>query len=242
MIYDTADLHGKIPLFDIPAPQGGEQNYLIVNGDFGFLWLNEPNEHERTQLKLLERNGCIILFVDGNHENFFRLAQLEKVNMFGGVVGKVSDKIYHLRRGEVYTIQGKTFFTFGGAFSIDMNVRTEGVSWWREEQPNYKEYFNAIENLKKHENKVDYIITHTAPRCMLSTHDIYGGRNGFDGITKYGIYDEKIYSDNTTDLLDRIYEITDFKKWYFGHFHIQREDVFYDKRFVACYDELTKIE
>lgn len=41
--------------------------------------------------------------------------------------------IYHLMRGQVYNICNKSIFTFGGASSIDRNLRVDGVSWWKEE-------------------------------------------------------------------------------------------------------------
>ena len=41
----------------------------------------------------------------------------------------ISDSICHLMRGQVFDIDGKTFFTFGGGNSIDKAWRTPGVSW-----------------------------------------------------------------------------------------------------------------
>lgn len=66
-------------------------------------------------------------------------------------------------RGEVYCIEGNTIFVMGGGYSIDKYRRTEGVSWWPQEMPSEEEYHNAIMNLEKVGNHVDYIITHTAP-------------------------------------------------------------------------------
>ena len=57
-------------------------------------------------------------------------------------------KIDLLKRGECYTIEGKTFFTFGGAYSIDRLLRKEGVSWWWQELPSPEE-FNALLKLSK---------------------------------------------------------------------------------------------
>ena len=59
-------------------------------------------------------------------------------------------------------IEGKTFFTFGGGYSIDKPFRKENVSWWPAEMPNTKEYENGLQHLSNRDH-VDYIITHTAP-------------------------------------------------------------------------------
>ena len=75
----------------------------------------------------------------------------------GGIAHKINDSIYHLMRGMVYTIDNKKIFTFGGAESHDKNQRTEGVSWWKDEMPNENEYKIAYDNLKAHDNKVDFI-------------------------------------------------------------------------------------
>ena len=66
-------------------------------------------------------------------------------------------------RGEIYTIEGKTFFTFGGGYSIDQPLRKENVSWRPQEMPSKQEYENGLTHLEKVNNQVDYILTHTAP-------------------------------------------------------------------------------
>ena len=39
--------------------------------------------------------------------------------------------------------------------------RVKGLTWWEEELPNEEEMKNGFDNLKKENNKVDYIITHS---------------------------------------------------------------------------------
>ncbi|MEG1805423.1 MAG: metallophosphatase, partial [Clostridia bacterium] len=71
-----------------------------------------------------------ILFVDGNHENFDLLDAYPIEIWNGGKVHKIKESIIHLMRGQVFEIEGKKFFTFGGATSVDKCCRTEGKSWW----------------------------------------------------------------------------------------------------------------
>ena len=69
-----------------------------------------------------------VLFVDGNHENFDLLNSYPVEIWKGGKVHRVKPNITHLMRGQVFEIEGKTIFTFGGATSIDRDFRTEGMS------------------------------------------------------------------------------------------------------------------
>lgn len=71
-------------------------------------------------------------------------------------------------RGQIFTIEGKKFFTFGGAYSIDHYMRVKNISYWDEEIPCKEEYDEAVKNLTLCDKNVDYIITHTAPREVIN--------------------------------------------------------------------------
>lgn len=201
------------------ACNGVFPNYVIITGDFGLLWSNGEQDQEEIYWKnWLNEKPYKILFVDGNHENFTRINSLPEIEMFGSKVGKVSDNIFHLKRGHIYTIEDKTFFCLGGAESTDKQFRREYVSWWFEEIPTYKEYHTALENLKKYNNTVDYVITHTAPKNIIETY--------------FNFYTSRI-KDSTASMLQNIYENTIFKKWFFGHFH---EDKKLNDKFIVCYN------
>ena len=73
------------------------------------------------------------LFVDGNHENYDRLGAYPVSEWNGGKVQIIHSDIIHLMRGQVFRIDGKTFFTFGGAESHDKENRKYGESIWYEE-------------------------------------------------------------------------------------------------------------
>ena len=60
-----------------------------------------------------------------------------------------------MKRGEVYEIDGKTIFTFGGADSIDKHQRKNRIDWWKEEMPNYLEMNYGRDNLEEIDCKVD---------------------------------------------------------------------------------------
>jgi hypothetical protein len=69
----------------------------------------------------LEEKPFTTLFGSGNHENFDLLAEYPVEDWHGGKVQRIRPSVIHLMRGQVYSIQGKTFFTMGGASSHDIN-------------------------------------------------------------------------------------------------------------------------
>ena len=151
MIYITGDTHGEQTRFDELATHGEpdwtENDYLIVCGDFGYIFKNSPMEH--VFLNHLEEKPYTICFCDGNHENFAEINSYPVEIWNGGKVHKIRKNVIHLMRGQIYEIDGKKIFTFGGAYSRDRYMRKEGYSYWREELPNDSEYKEASENLKR---------------------------------------------------------------------------------------------
>lgn len=102
----------------------------------------------------------------------------------------------------------------GGGYSIDKYRRTEGVLWRPQEMTSDKKYHNALVNLEKVSNYVDYIITHTAPYetvYYLST------------LRSLGIKNDVVQEQLLTSFLDEIQRTVTYKHWYFGHFHVDLE-------------------
>jgi len=167
----------------------------------------------------LEKQAWTTLFIDGNHDNHRLLRALPEANMFGGIVGYASNNILHLRRGEVYLLNGHTFFTFGGAMSTDRMARTEGVDWWPEEIASEQEMQHGLKKLRDVACKVDYILTHTAPKRIILAY--------FENYIRA--------MDPTAEFLDFVEDTTEFKSWYFAHFH---RDGFYEGQFIFCYNRM----
>jgi hypothetical protein len=118
-VYITGDTHGthdvnKLLRFKEMA---GADDFLIVLGGFGVCW-DGGNSDAHTR-RFWERFKCHILFVDGNHENHILLNDYPWAEWNGGKVHVITDRIYHLMRGQVFEIDGSTFFTMGGAASHD---------------------------------------------------------------------------------------------------------------------------
>lgn len=230
-IFITGDTHIPYDISKLNSknfPEGKKltkDDYVIILGDFGLIWNyketgiciesnpidNHWSKDEIYWKKWLEEKPWTTLFIDGNHENFDRLNTYPISKWKNGKVQKISDSIIHLMRGEIYNINDKKIFTFGGARSTDRgDVLGEeqakadiGKYWWREELPSQEEINNAINNLEKNDFKVDYILTHTLPNNLLMMLYFYE----FDRLTSF---------------LWNVYDMTTFEHWYCGHFHDDR--------------------
>lgn len=127
MIYITGDTHCT---FDISKfkphyfPEGQtltKEDYVIICGDFGAVWDDMlPDLFWRDWL---DSQPWTTLFVDGNHENFELLDDYPVSSWHGGKVHFIKESVIHLMRGQIYTIDGLTFFTFGGGYSCDIETR-----------------------------------------------------------------------------------------------------------------------
>lgn len=229
MIYLTGDTHGTIEIGKLSRAnlaaervEPGDGDYVIVLGDFGLVFAPDgQSAEERWWLRWLDQKPWTTLFVDGNHENFARLNALPEEDWHGGRVHRVSDSVLHLMRGQVFEIEGSSFFTLGGAASHDRQFRKEGRSWWQEELPSEEELRRADEALEARGRKVNYVLTHCAPTLVQ------------------GRINPMFLPDRLTEYLQHVRDTTDFHRWYFGHYHIDRE---YDDGFIALYNCVVPIE
>jgi len=225
MIYITGDTHTPIDISKLNTAKFPDQktlsksDYVIVCGDFGGVW--DYSEEGRYWLDWFEKKSFSTLFVDGNHENFDMLSDYPLEDFLGGKVHRIKKSVYHLMRGQVFNIDGSKFFTMGGASSRDKEFREEGVSWWPEEMPSKEEYTEAVRNLEKHGNAVDYIITHCAADSIQREIDV---------TTHYG-------TNMLTDFLEAIKNKVSYKHWYFGHYH---EDIEIDDKHTCVYYKIIK--
>lgn len=209
MIYITGDTHGrhdfgKLIQFADAHPKLTKRDFLIVTGDFGGVWSLETLESSLRPYRALP---FTILFADGNHENFDMLDSYPVENWNGGKVHFIKPDIIHLMRGQVFEIEGKTIFTFGGATSIDKLWREEGVGWWPQEVPSFDELNEGIANLHRYNNEVDFIVTHSCDEKALWYPPL-----------RARSFKTEIYPENR--MLLYFEDFVKYKHWYFGHYHM----------------------
>ena len=87
---------------------------------------------------------------------------------------------------------------------INAMYRINHIDWWEQEFPNEEEL--AKLNDVAYNNQYDYVISHTGPQQIL---DIISG----------GFYE----SDTLSTTFNDIALNCSFKKWFFGHYHDDRE-------------------
>ena len=196
------DTHGEFTLRKLKNAIKKNPDYIIVAGDFGYLFDN--SKYENDLLDKINRLGCKILWICGNHENFYLINQYPDVDMFDGKVKIIRDNIIYLNRGYVYNIEGSKFFCFGGAKSVDRYSRVENYNWWRDEIASKEIEELGVKNLELNNFEVDYIITHTCSNTTLSQMINYPE------------------VDITSNYLEFIRNNTKFKKWFFGHLHLDK--------------------
>ncbi len=200
MVYVTGDMHGDPARLSAPALRRlTREDTLLVCGDFGFIW--DGGVAEQKLLRRLGRQKYTIAFLDGRHENFSLLAEYPVVEWHGGRAQQINERVYHLLRGEIYTIEEHTYFTFGGGESDDRDYREPGVSWWPEEMPTEQEMRHALDVLAAHGNQVDCILTHV-PSLKASAR--LNPRQTADGVSLF---------------LGGIENTVTCEKWFFGSLH-----------------------
>ena len=127
-VYVTGDIHGnpvrlnKDNFYEQKDFSNiKDENIVIIIGNFGLVW-NKDNEskQEKYWLDWLNQKPFTTVFVDVNHENHKRLVTYPIKQWHGDKVHEIRPNVLHLMRGEVFTIEDKKFFTFGGASSYDI--------------------------------------------------------------------------------------------------------------------------
>lgn len=224
MIFITGDTHGTMDMSRFNIKNFPEQkeltkdDYVIITGDFGLVF--SMDNEEKYWLDWLDKKSYKTLWLDGNHENHSVLDKFPVSIWNGGKVHFINDSIIHLMRGQVFTIDNKKIFTFGGADSIDKANRTEGKSWWRREMPSNTEYEEGMANLDKCGWKVDFVLSHDCSQSVFEKLMAGLWVKSLTSINKYfEVLEEKL----------------SYKKWYFGHYH---EDRWVDDKHRLIYQDM----
>ncbi len=259
MIYVTGDTHQKFTRFTkryrerLPF-ELTEEDYVIICGDFGLLW--DKDKTLDYNLDWLSRLPFKILWVQGNHENYNMIAEYPLEYWNGGKVRHiVRDKIILLERGQVFTIEGKTFFTFGGASSHDVQggildkdsptyledykkasrsglpFRILNISWWKQELPTDEELQEGLRNLEKCDYKVDYVISHCASNSLQEKLERHYNSVGW----YVGWYDQNVLTNYFEELEHKL----QYKHWFCGHYH---DDFQIDDKHTILYYSILPIK
>ena len=215
MLFVTGDIHGDYDSLNkrnLRQIKRGDK--LLVTGDFGFIWDNSKNELKN--FVKLTRKKFDVLFVEGAHENFELLSKYPEADLYMGKGYKLAHNIYCLKRGEIYTIDGRTVFALGGGLApYEESTGEETPSMPTDEQLKY-----AVDNLQKHRKRVDLIITHEAPASVKK------------------LIDKNAEINDLNIFLDTVMHNTSYGAWYFGSLH---EDRRVSDKLTCVFDEVHRV-
>ena len=99
--------------------------------------------------------------------------------------------------------------------------RVKGLSWWEEEMPSQEEMDHGRVNLQKHNNKVDYIITHSPSASTIA-------------LLGQGLYEQDIL----TKYLEEIRCNNEYKRMFSGHMHINKA---VNDKDILLYDQIIRV-
>ncbi|MBP3854292.1 MAG: metallophosphoesterase [Ruminiclostridium sp.] len=223
MILVTGDIHGDISRFSdkkIRSLKKGDT--LIVCGDFGFIW--DGSDKEKRVLKKLGKRKYNVLFVEGAHENFDELEKFSTEQWNGGETRVISGNLRQLIRGNIYEIEGRRIFAFGGGSGEENGgkspCREETAE--RYELPGEAELAQADSRLAQVGNTVDYIVTYEPP------------------VTIAEFLDQKVSATDTVGVyLDRRRQSLKFTMWFFGKHHLNKT---VPPRFMALFDNVVDMQ
>lgn len=214
MFYITGDTHGNFfPLYDkleaMPLPAGGG---CIILGDAGFNY--HGGEEDRWNKQLMNSLGVTLFCIHGNHEQRPASTGLYELQpRFGGMawVEPEFPNLVFARDGEVYDLDHRSVLVIGGAYSVDKHYRLiHGYPWWADEQPDEATRQRVEAALTERDWRVDFILSHTCPARYIPTEALLPGLN------------QNCVDRSTETWLDTIEARTLYRRWYCGHWHINK--------------------
>ena len=107
--------------------------------------------------------------------------------------------------------EGDWFFV-GGAWSIDWAYRTEGVSWWPDEELSVGELYDIYDKYVMAKPRV--MITHDGPSSVTNEMIISKGLS----------ISGKQIPTRTGQALDAMFQAHKPEYWFFGHYHVNVEE------------------
>ena len=226
MIYIMGDIHGNTNpiLIMIDELKLTKTDTIVLLGDVG---LNFYGNYDDIRLKKqLNDKQVPILCIHGNHEKRPEtIASYKEYQWHGGVVYKEPNfpSLNFAKDGEVYDFNGKSAIAIGGAYSVDKEYRLKnGYPWWPDEQPSNEIKKRVEDKLSSINWTVDYIFSHTCPLSFMPYEMI------------------QIFEDDdksTEEWLQKIENKLSYKKWFFGHYHMN----YSGEKYECLYDIKRKL-
>lgn len=227
---------------------------LILLGDHAlrFEGANKPRELYRKEL--VAAQPITIFALRGNHDRPYykedgtvwediKLTECPLLDNRGcGNLLFFEDKMWHdskypniwyFQDGKKYFIKEKSFFTYGGAYSVDKEWRQiMHWTWYPNEIVSNEEHCAVLDTID-HQH-FNFILTHTCPTDWQPT-DLF----------MKGLDQSKVDTTMERYLDDVLRYIGRYNYWYFGHYHANRDygkvSEYWNGETVMLFDEIRRI-
>lgn len=152
------DTHGSTkPLLKIiEASYNYDIDCIFQLGDFGFIMSPKTEESLLGEINnALEARKLDLYWLDGNHENFERMAELD-LDRHAPAFQPVTNRIIYSGRGNRFCWGDVWFMSYGGAVSVNQDRLIPMLSWWPQEEINF-DHISALSE------PCDVLLSHDAP-------------------------------------------------------------------------------
>jgi 3-oxoacid CoA-transferase subunit A len=192
-----------------------KDDVLVILGDVGINYFGNPGDY--TLKKRLSKLPITLFCIHGNHEARPESIKTYKETIkYGGTVYWEPEfpSLLFAKDGEIYELNGKRCIAIGGAYSIDKQYRLQtGKPWWADEQPSEKIKRRVEKRLEAENWCVDVVLSHTCPlKCLPREALIFSPTSA-----KLSHINQQ-----TERWLDTIKDKLEYRRWYCGHFHINK--------------------
>lgn len=144
-----------------------------------------------------------VYFIAGNHEDWDSLERYTE-NREGAI--NISENVTYMPTGHSWEWDGVKFLAVGGAYSIDKDLRVEGIDWFPQEMITDEEV-----ELCSAVGKVDVIFSHDTPARTDMVLEF----------AKTGKIFQNIGDSNfNREQLERVVQATQPSRLYHGHWHL----------------------
>lgn len=206
------------------------KDVMTILGDSGFNYYEDIRD-DKLKTEMAELN--ITLFcLHGNKE-----CRPENIGSYG-VRTFCGGRVYYEPKypniffaidGEIYTFEGRKYIVMGGAHSVDKQYcLEEGKPFWEDEMPGSEAKIRFEDKLNAEGNQIFGIMTHTCPIDYLPTEMFLSTRQRADNKRKpKKAKSQKQFKPDidrsTEEWLGKIEKKTDYKVWYCGHYHVDKQ-------------------
>lgn len=154
------DVHGNVPQIERHLRTASRQNvtHYIQLGDWN---LFQTPKFQKTIEKIAEELDIIVWWLDGNHDDFPYIKQINPDNKKEFI--QITEHVFYMPRNLQFTLDDIKFHVIGGAHSIDEQFRTLGEDLYAEEDITQEdiEYAKTLP-------QADVLLSHDCPDTVAN--------------------------------------------------------------------------